>query len=713
MNSSVKLTISPAGVAVITLDLPGSKVNVLSQALMGELDTVLDVVAADAASAEPTICALVLSSGKRDNFCAGADLDLIDALQMQPSGVAYAACQKGKATLAKLRALPFPTVAAINGTCLGGGLEVALHCKYRLATDSPATKLGLPEVGLGFIPGLGGTVSLTKLLGVEGAMKVILQPLRTFDGKKAWRAGFVDEVVPSELLLERAQAVALGAKVHRSPTPLIQKLRRKALEGNWLGRKVLTWVANKGIYAETRGKYPAPPAAFKVMLSAVTATVDRAMDQESLTFARLATTPESRKLVGLFFASQSARKATANVGAVPEIKKIGMVGAGVMGSGIAYSALYAGYRVVLFDKFAPGLAKGEKVIESLFAALVEKGKLTRGVANQCLANLTIGADLSDLSDCDLVIEAIREDMDDKQGLLADLEKVMKEGFIFATNTSALSVTTMAERAWHPENVGGLHFFNPVHKMPLVEVVEGAFTSPETLAVLKAFAGKLGKTTVVTSDSPGFVVNRILAPYLYESIHLMEAGVPFQDIEDAMKKFGMKMGPLALLDEVGLDIASKVIHVLHEALGDRITPPSLISYFEEQKLLGKKGGKGIYLWDKNERRTGFNRDLIAWLDVLALPKTSGEIQDRLLLAMINEAARCLEEKVVSDPAQLDLAMVFGTGFPPFRGGLLRFADELGSRTVLQKLTYLSQVAGDNYKPSAMLVALAEKGEGFYG
>lgn len=708
MTNAVNLRVLPSRIAVITIDLPDSKMNVLSTALMTELETVLDQLAST-----PNVDGLVIISGKEDNFFAGANLEEIVSIQTQPSVVAYNATQRGKAVFAKIAALPYRTVAAINGVCLGGGTELTLFCSHRIASDSPKTKIGLPEVGLGFLPGWGGTVNLPKLIGAQAAMELILQPLKTWDSKKAWRTGMVDEIVPQARLLERAIEVAQGAKVKRASQPIKARATRWLLESNGLGRRLLTKFATQAIWAETKGNYPAPPAAFKVVLAALTQPREQAFDLESQTFARLATTPESRALVGVFFATQESKKAPLNARPHINVRTIGVLGAGVMGAGIAQAAMYSGYNVVLFDKFEQGLERGRKTIAGLFDGLVEKRKMTREEADTRMAKLTTTLTYDQLADCDLVIEAIIEDMGAKKSALAELERVINKPFIFATNTSSLSVSKMAVDARTPGNVGGLHFFNPVHKMLLVEVVAGEQTSNETVATLKAVVGRLNKTAVTSADAPGFIVNRILAPYLYESIRLMEQGVPLKDIEDAMKRFGMPMGPLALLDEVGLDIATKVIHVLHDALGDRLKAPCILGFIESAKLLGKKGGKGLYDYDPTGKRLDFSAELRAAIKADASPKTRSEIQDRLALAMVNEAARCMEEGIVEDPSQLDLAMILGTGFPPFRGGVLRYADTQGLRAVVQKLEYLAKVAGPNYEPAAILRRKADEGSTFYG
>lgn len=705
--TAVNLKVLPSKVAVITIDLPGSKLNVLSSGLMAELEQTLDALAA-----RTDVVGLVITSGKEDNFFAGANLEEIVPIQTQPSVVAYNATQRGKAVFGKIAALPYPTVAAINGVCLGGGTELALFCSHRLVSDSPKTKIGLPEVGLGFLPGWGGTVNLPRLIGAQTAMELILQPLKTWDAQKAWRSGMVDEVVPAARLQDRAVEVALGGKVRRASQPLKKRFMRWALEGNPLGRKLLVKFATQQIKAETKGMYPAPPAAFKVILAALTQPKAAAYDFESQTFARLCTSEESRNLVGFYFATQDAKKAPLNAKPHVQVKTVGVLGAGVMGSGIAQAAAYAGFNVVLYDKFEGGLKKGLDTIEGMFDGLALKGKLTGIEAQERFRRVKGTLKYEDLADCDLVIEAIVEDMGAKKSALATLEALINKPWIFATNTSSLSVTTMAEEAKVPGNVGGLHFFNPVHKMMLVEVVAGAQTSADTIATLKAFAGRINKTAVTSADSPGFIVNRILAPYLYESIRLMESGVPLKDIEDAMKRFGMPMGPLALLDEVGLDIATKVIHVLHGALGDRLKAPCILSFIEQSKLLGKKGGKGLYDYDKDGKRLDFSAELRAAIKSPASPKSRSEIQDRLALAMVNEAARCMEEGVADDPSQLDLAMILGTGFPPFRGGVLRYADAVGARAVVQKLQYLAQVSGPNYEPCALLRRMAAEGSTFY-
>ncbi|MDR3616535.1 MAG: 3-hydroxyacyl-CoA dehydrogenase NAD-binding domain-containing protein [Candidatus Obscuribacterales bacterium] len=704
-TGSVQLKTQANGVGVVTIDVPDSKVNVLGLTAMTELEAILDEAAKNS-----QLKGLVFISGKKDNFIAGANIDEIKALQTEPAVKSYEASRLGKAVFAKIESLSIPTIAAINGTCLGGGCELALSCKYRIATDSKSTKIGLPETKLGVLPGWGGTIKLPRLVGLENGVNMIAGATE-LSGKKAWKSGLVDEVVSEENLLKRAEEIVLGAHPHRASQDIQNQAKRFLLESNPIGRKVFGDMALKMIKKKTKGQYPAPLEALKVIMKSYDQPLEKAFDSESQAFGKLAVTPVSKNLVGLFFAQTESKKMPEGVKPA-NIEIVGVVGAGVMGAEIAQSAAYSGYQVFLKDIDQGALDKGMTVIRNLMDGLVNKKKMTREEADKVLARVKPTLNYADMAECDLVIEAVVEIMKIKQAVLKDLEETIKKPFVFASNTSSLSVSEMAAGAKFPQNVVGVHFFNPVHKMLLVEIVKGKDSSNETLATGQSFAMKLKKTTVVTGDAPGFVVNRILTPYLREAVVLLEEGVPGEDIDKAMTAFGMPMGPLALMDEVGLDIGEKVIHVLHDALGDRMAPPAILGVVAEKKLLGKKGGKGLYLYDENGKRAGINPDITATIKAEPRTKLKGEIQDRLALIMVNEAARCLEEGIITEPSQLDLAMVFGTGFAPFYGGVLRFADQVGTRVVYQKLDYLSRVAGESYKPCALLTKLAKSGESFY-
>lgn len=652
-------------------------------------------------------------------------------LQSQPAEKIFEAVEYGKAVFARLEKLN--SIAAIHGISLGGFTELGLACRYRVATDAKATLIGVPEVQLGFLPGWGGTVRLPRLIGLHQAFPLISTG-KNVDAKKAWRLGMIDEVVNRENLVKRAEEILLSGKPRRAKISLKERALRMFFEG--VGRGLFVSGAKKAVYAATRGKMPAPGAALKVCVKAVTGSAADAYMAESLAFAELATTQVSRNLVSIFFGQTESKKMPHGAKPAVEVKTVGVLGAGVMGAGIAQSAAYKGFTVVLKDIDQGALDKGMANIRGLFDELVKRRKLTQAESDELFGNITATLVYSDMSECDMVIEAVAEIMKVKKIVRGELDKVIQKPYVFASNTSSLSIGEMAEplgddiaAAKYPELVVGLHFFNPVHLMPLVEVVRGSTTSSAALACAQKFALKLGKTTVKTNDAPGFVVNRILAPYMREAIVMAQDGVPMEDIEKAAKNFGIKMGPFALLDEVGLDIAGHVINTLEGALGDRMSPPPILNDLKELELLGKKGGRGFFLYDASGKRVSvmegkafrkkkryvFNPDVLA-----AIAKRSGknkkteeEIQDRLFFAMVAEAARCIEENVVEDPSQLDIAMIFGTGFPPHVGGVLRWADSMGTKLVCQKLAWYSQVAGANYEPCDLLKEKALGNESFIG
>jgi 3-hydroxyacyl-CoA dehydrogenase/enoyl-CoA hydratase/3-hydroxybutyryl-CoA epimerase len=733
MSKAITLSKLGSGIAVITIDLPDSKMNLLSGSVMTELNEALDTIERDGSKG------VIIVSGKEGNFGAGANVEEIQALQSQPAIKIYEAAKDGKRLFARLEKLN--SIAAINGTCLGGFTELTLGCKYRIATSDPKTEIGVPEVLLGFIPGWGGTVRLPLLIGAQAAFKMISTG-KAESGYKAWRLGLVDEIVAKHELVERAAEILLGSKPKRYQPRfkegIVRKLTAVGLEGNSFGRSLFRKMASQAVYAATKGKYPAPVEALKVVMVALSGDREKAFEAESQAFAKLATSQVSKNLVSIFF-GQSVSKKMEGVAPNIDVKSVGVLGAGVMGAGIAQAAAYKGYTVVLKDIDQGALDKGMETIRGLFKALVDRKKLSQTEMDVMMSAVKPTLDYADLADCDLVIEAVVEKMNVKKMVRAECEKAISKPFIFATNTSSLSVGGMTEElrkgeelvapaSRHPEMTVGIHFFNPVHKMQLVEVVRGSTTSDETLAAAKAFAAKLGKFPVLTNDAPGFVVNRILTPYMREAMVLAEAGVPIPDIEKAALNFGMLMGPFTLLDEVGLDIAGHVIETLHGAFGDRLSPPPILSVVKEKKLLGRKGGKGIYLYDeKNDRRFvmeggRFSKKKKRYLlnpeitDAIKAPvnrKTEGEIQDRLFLAMVAEAALAVQENVIEDPAQLDFAMIYGTGFPPFIGGPLAYADAMGTSLAYQKLLYLSKVHGDNYKPCDLLKEKGATGKPFRG
>jgi len=692
-------------VATVAFAVPDNKVNVFSETVLTELNDVLDRIAADS-----NITGLIFSSAKPDTFIAGADVKAIQALQNDSPLKAYQASKIGKVIFDKIANLKIPTVALIHGKCMGGGTEFILSCRYRLASNSPLTAISLPEVKLGVLPGWGGTVRLPKLIGLQAALLLILTA-KEVDARKAWKLNLIDEVVDQDKLVLRAHQIINGAHVHRHVLPMRDRILRFLIEKSPFGRMVIYQGAYKSTMRETRGKYPGHIEALKLVIKNYSRPVQEAYEAESNVFAHLVTSEISRNLVTIFFAQSESKKLPPDVSGLPEIKIVGVLGAGVMGAGIAQAAANAGYKVVLKDIDQRFVDQGMGKIAGLFNKLVERHKISPEEGERKLANIKGTIDYEDMQDCDLVIEAVLEDIKVKSDALTAIEKVINKPFIFATNTSSLSVSELAAVNGHPDKIVGLHFFNPVHRMPLVEVVKGQATAMDTLAAAQSFALKLGKTTVVTADAPGFIVNRVLGPYLREAVILLEQGVPPESIERGATSFGMPMGPFTLLDEIGLDIGIKVTHSLHKSLGERLAPPLLMNKLESLKLLGKKGGKGFYLYEEG-KRSEFNPDILAAIDVPVNKKYQGEIQDRLFLLMFNEATRCIAEGVITSPALLDLALIYGIGFPPYRGGILRYADHVGLKIIHQKLAFLSQVSGENYAPTEILLEKVATNSNFY-
>jgi 3-hydroxyacyl-CoA dehydrogenase/enoyl-CoA hydratase/3-hydroxybutyryl-CoA epimerase len=711
-SQTFKLEVTPNNIGIATFDTPGSSVNLLGMQAMTELNALIDQVS------RSSLRGLIIVSAKKNNFIAGADVKEIQAIQKEGAIKAYEAACLGKSVFARLEALPIPTVAAINGTALGGGAELALACRYRIATRN--SKIGLPEVNLGLLPGWGGCIRLTKKVGMAKAVELITTG-KTLDAVKAWKLRIVDELLDrdanTETLISAAQQIIQTARPKRADGSLEASFARFFLERNPIGRNLFYALAKKLILKQTKGKYPAPLEILRVISKSTKLLPKNAYELESQTFAKLVASDIATNLIGLFFAQQDSKKleideTTQDGKNSQRLDTIGVLGSGIMGSGIAQAVAYAGYKVLLYDINDDVLEQGVKRIANLFDRLVDRGKISTAEAKKTVENIGTTTELTELRDSDLVIEAVIEDLATKQKILSELDKNLKPECIYASNTSSLSIKDMSKSLKKPENMVGVHFFNPVHRMPLVEIVKTAQASPHAVNTAKKFAQKLGKTTIVTADSPGFVVNRILAPYLREAVVLLEQGVAADDIDKAIKSFGMPMGPITLLDEIGLDVAGKVLESMAHAFSDRLGPLALFKTIQEQKLLGKKGKKGFFLYDEKGKPEGFNPDIAMTIQSEPTKKTSGEIQDRLILLMINEAAMCLDEKVISTPAQLDLAMIFGTGFPPYRGGLLRYADQLSTPVVVQKLNWTANVQGQRYEPCKLLAEMVQELKSFY-
>jgi len=685
--------------AIVWFDLPGEKVNKLSSPVLGELSGVLDELAASS-----ELKKVIFASRKSGIFIAGADVTEFTTVLGADQAKAYV--RLGQEVFTKLAKLPQVTVAAIDGAALGGGCEMAISCDWRVMSDSPKAQIGLPEVKLGIFPAWGGTSKLPRLIGLPAALDIILNG-KALDGKRAKRVGLADEVVEPGILLEIAKKFAeRGKRKGGGRTKFF-------VEGNPLARNVIFGKARKAVLAQTRGHYPAPLKAIEVMEYAMSAGVEKGMAREVEEAASLVNNEVAQNLVRLFFLMEESKKDPYSV-KPRDVSYVGVLGAGVMGGGIAQIvADKTDTEVRMRDINWNAIAGGMKAASKIWKRKVERRRITRGEMARKLARITGATDWSGFSRADVVIEAVVESLPIKQQVLGEFEDLSKRDAIFATNTSTIPITNIAAKAKRPENVVGMHFFNPVDRMPLVEIIRGQKTSDVAMVTTAALARKLGKTVVYCNDGPGFVVNRILGPYMNESGFLLEEGNTIESLDKAMVDFGMPMGPMALLDEVGIDVASKVAKILGEAFGARMQQQSVVvDKLYADGRHGKKNGKGLYLYADGKRQ-GPDPSVYKVLGIRSPhPADAKAAVERMVLVMVNEASLILDEKIVASAGELDLAMIMGTGFPPFRGGLLRYADALGLPYILARLDELSTPVGPRFAPNAPLKRLAERDGKFY-
>jgi 3-hydroxyacyl-CoA dehydrogenase/enoyl-CoA hydratase/3-hydroxybutyryl-CoA epimerase len=707
-------SIASNGIGRITFDDASRPVNVLDQSTMTGLVAALAEARESVAAGRLRV--LVIESGKTDTFIAGADIDAIRAIEGPDDGEAKA--RSGQAIYLDVENFPAPTVAAIGGLCLGGGLELALACRFRVCSDHPKTRLGVPEVQLGVLPGWGGTTRLPRLVGLQAALDLMLTGTPV-SSSKAMRIGLVSRVLPHAEFPERVDEFALetlalprGASRPRKPWG------RRLLEDTFPGRAAILSAARRTVITRTKGRYPAPLKIIDVLRHSLGKGVPEALALEARAFGELTATPTHANLLHLFGLREDARKtARAVPGGLPTpIERIGVVGAGVMGGGIAQLAAFREVEVRLKDIRDEAVVGGLRHARELFDTAVARRKVSRDEADRRMALIRGGLDWHGFQSAGLVVEAVVERLDVKRSVLSEVEAVTSADCILATNTSSLSVDAMAEGLARPERLCGLHFFNPVHKMPLVEVVRGAATDDDTLATVHAFAVALGKVPVICNDGPGFLVNRILGPYLNEAGHLLADGASIEAIDRVATDFGLPMGPLRLMDEVGLDIARHAGATLHAAFGDRMAPAGPLLALADTERLGRKNGLGFYRYAQGSEPQ-VDPGVLAeiWPSIQAGPvegHDEGAIRERLILAMINEAARVLDDRIVARAADVDLGMIMGTGFPAFRGGLLRFADAHHPRKLVDMLEKLESELGHRFAPAPVLRELAQEDRGFY-
>ena len=696
------------GVAIVTFDTPNESVNKISKAVGWEFEELLQRLDTD-----EVVKAIVIRSGKPDTFIAGADID--EFVQLRSVEEAVRLSRDGQLLMQRIAESAKPIVAAIHGACLGGGLELALACRYRVASDHAKTMLGLPETQLGLIPGAGGSNRLPRLIGVRAALDIILAG-KSERAKKAFQLGLVDEIVPEAILLDTALAAAERLTRDWRPKHRSRGMAGALLDGNAIGRSVVYRKAREQVEQKTGGHYPAPLRAIEVIRISMSSGMTKGLEAEAQAFGELAMTDVSRRLVEIFFATTALKKddgvPTGAARARP-VRRLGVVGSGFMGAGIAGTAvLTAGLEARLKDADLSRVGRGLKMAIDILSGQLKRRRMTRFEFERKKAYLSGTADFSGFASAELVIEAVFEDLAVKRAVFGELENAVLPATVLATNTSTIPIGEIAAEARNPERILGMHFFSPVEKMPLLEVIPTDRTNASAVMTAVQFGRRMGKTVIVVADSPGFWVNRILMPYLNEAGLMLEEGVPIETLDKVMTRWGFPVGPIALMDEVGLDVGDHAGKVMHAAFGDRLKPSRVIGVMRADDRLGRKNGRGFYFY-KDGHKTGADGSVFQLLGVRPLGEVDEQrVEDRLVFAMLNEAALAMSEGVLRTPRDGDIGAVFGIGFPPFRGGPLRAIDAMGATETVARLEKLEASHGPRFHPAPVLEEMARGGHRWY-
>jgi 3-hydroxyacyl-CoA dehydrogenase/enoyl-CoA hydratase/3-hydroxybutyryl-CoA epimerase/3-hydroxyacyl-CoA dehydrogenase/enoyl-CoA hydratase/3-hydroxybutyryl-CoA epimerase/enoyl-CoA isomerase len=709
-TSTISLSWSSDDIAVLTFDDPNKGANVLSRSVLDELSGHLDAL-----EHRKDIAGLIIRSGKPGTFIAGADLREFAASFDIPAVKTVEMCQRGRKLFQRLSNTPFVTVAAIDGICVGGGAELAIWCDRRILTADAKTQFGFPEVKLGLFPGWGGTARASRMVGLGNAVELVTSG-ESIAGRAAVNMGLASDVVPAEKLLDAAIGLVRAEQQVKSYLRDRQRWNA-AIEINETELGFLGATASAFIQQQTKGHYPAPLAALEVMLGAAGLDINAACEMEAEAMAQLFGTPVNRALVNVFFLSDRNKKDRGVQNATVQSRKINsvaVVGAGIMGAGIAAATLKRDLPVALADASSPALESGvKKILEEVsYNKETKRTDPERAVKYAARLNATVSD--PEVAACDLIIEAIVETPEAKKKLYARLEPLLRPETIIGSNTSTIPITSLAQGLKHPERFCGIHFFNPVRKMPLVEVIRGRETSDETIATAVAYAKSIGKSPIVVNDGPGFLVNRLLLPYMNESLELILEGAEIKQIERVAKAFGMPMGPITLYDVVGLDTCVMAGRVMVEAFPDRTVVNDIPMALLKAGRLGQKTGAGFYAYKKGSERGEPDPKLAELLQPLMRGKRKfgdAEIEARLFLPMVLEATRLLTDKVVRDVRDVDLGLIYGIGFPPFKGGLLFWADTLGAAKIVEMLKPLEPL-GERARPTPLLLEMARTGKKFY-
>jgi 3-hydroxyacyl-CoA dehydrogenase/enoyl-CoA hydratase/3-hydroxybutyryl-CoA epimerase len=670
------------GICILTFDRPESGANIFDAATMQSLREQVDAIEKDA-----SIKGVIVTSAKKSIFIAGADLKTL--LKQAQTGEMRAFISEGQKVFNRLVALKVPTVAAIHGACAGGGYEITLACDHRVASDDPATKIGLPETTLGLVPAWGGATRLPRLIGAAAAAEVILKG-KLYGAAEALKLGLVDEVVTKEQILEAARKKLASGKRKMEgvapATPGSQELAPPKASGN-----------------------AAPGRAFEIIKRSADSSIEESLAMEVDAISELGATDATQNLIRNFFLADKYRKGSSKT--PPEkIQHAAVIGAGVMGSGIAQWLSSRGVSVILRDVDSAAIDRGLANIEKTYADAVKRGLMNDTKAKEGRARIVASTQPMPLRDVQIVIEAASEKLEIKKKIFADLAANTPDTTILATNTSALPIGELAASTGTAARVVGLHFFNPVSRMKLIEVVAGRQTSEEIRERALAFARQIGKLPVLVQDSPGFLVNRVLFPYLLDAAEMFQNGVSAEDIDGALLEWGMPMGPLRLIDEIGIDITVDIAATLEKAFGVRDQACAILQKMYAAKILGRKTGAGFYKYEGKQQSP--NDALQDWRQESGEKFGLENLTHRLVYLMVNEAARCLEEKVVASPDDADYGMVLGTGFPIFRGGPLRYAESLGLNKVVTDMDGIHSRAGEKFAPCDLLRKHAQDGTTFY-
>jgi 3-hydroxyacyl-CoA dehydrogenase/enoyl-CoA hydratase/3-hydroxybutyryl-CoA epimerase len=704
--------VTATGVAVITFDLPDEPVNMFTAAVKDEFIATLERQEQDS-----VVRAMVIISGKPETFIAGADIE--EFLALDSAKEAETMSREGQILLDRIESMRKPVVFAIHGSCLGGGVEAALAAHYRIGTDHPKTVFALPEVMLGLIPGAGGTQRLPRTVGIRNALDMILTG-RNVRAKKALKIGLIDELVHPSILrdvaIDRARGLADGSR-KRSGGRDGHNAADLVLEDNPVGRAVIFRKARESTLAKTKGKYPAPLAAIEAVKTGYDHGRERGFGAEARLFGEMAATPESRELIFLFFATSSLKKDPGVDPPAPApnaVAKIGILGAGFMGSGIASIAVQQGSLVRLKDAASDRVGRGLKAVHDVLRERLKKRQITRQQFADYLSLVGGTVDYSGFANVDLVIEAVFEDLALKHTVLREVESQLPDDAVYASNTSSIPIGRIADEAARPQNVLGMHFFSPVHKMPLLEVIVTPRTSKDATVTAVAYGKRLGKHVIVVNDGPGFYTTRILSAYMNEAGLLVDEGADILALDRSLVEFGFPVGPIKLLDEVGIDVGSKIGPILAEAFGARMQPAESFRRVVEAGRTGRKGKSGFYLYEEGEKSEKVDPSVYALFSSGAPRQTmpATDMVERCVLAMVNEAAHCLDEGILRSPRDGDIGAVFGLGFPPFLGGPFRWVDAQGVAAVVRRLNGLHTRFTPRFAPARRLVSMAEQGGRFY-